>query len=130
VVHLDRVGGSGAVSAAELAAACPRGRPRPALVINALGQRQFDAIETRSVFLSDGAVEWIVRRNVRLLVSDIYESQAIHGVFKVLFAHRVATVCAPVNLHLLTSPRVKLTALFLRCPGVTQIPCRLVAEVK
>ncbi|OGV63196.1 MAG: hypothetical protein A3K19_00245 [Lentisphaerae bacterium RIFOXYB12_FULL_65_16] len=130
VIRLDRDTGSGAVTAPELAAACRRGTPRRALVINALGRRRFDAIEERSVFLRDDAVEWIVRRNVRLLVSDIYESKGVHGVFRVLFENRIATVCFPINLDRLVAPRVRLTVLFLRLPGVTQLPCRIVAEVK
>lgn len=131
VVHLNRAAGSGAVTAAELRRAL-RGRlPRGGgLVVNALGRRRFDAIPFRSVWLASDAVRWIVRSGIRLLVSDIYESPELHGVFGAFFAAGVATVCQPVNLHRLTAPRVRLTALYAPVPGATQIPCRLVAELR
>lgn len=129
VIHLDRENGSGAVTGAELAAAGPPPPVGGALVINALGQRRFDQIEKRSVYLSLDAVEWILATGVHLLVSDIYESRALHGVFERLFAGGVSAVCQPVQLHRLTRPRVKLTALPARFPGVTQLPCRLLAEM-
>gem|GEM_PF-465384 len=129
VIHLDRESGSGPVTAAELAAASPDSDPADALVLNALGARRFDAIAERSVSLSLDAVDWIAARGARLLVADVYEAAPVpHGVFPALFAHGIATVCAPVNLHRLTQPRVRLTALPLRFPGAVQIPCRVLAE--
>ena len=129
VIHLNRTDGSGAVSAEELAAACPGPIAGGGLIINALGNRRFDAIEERSVYLDSGAVSWIIDQNIHLFVSDTYESPALHGVFGPLFAAGIATVCSPVNLHQLTAPTVKLTALPARFVGVTQLPCRLLAEV-
>lgn len=130
VVRLDRESGSGAIEADELAAACPGGAACPGLIVNALGRRRFDEIENRSVYLTPGAVRWIVETGARVLVSDVYESTpTFQGVFRDLFAAGVSTVCSPINLDKLTAPVVKLTVLSIRVPGVTQIPCRALAEV-
>ena len=129
VLHLDRADGSGAVSAAELQAICPPLDGCGALIVNALGNRRFDDIVERSVWLQADAVEWICRTGIHLLISDIYESQPLHGVFLKLFAAHVVTVCYPVNLHLLNQPRVRVWALPLRIPGVNQLPCRAFAEM-
>jgi kynurenine formamidase len=130
VLRLDKASGAGEVTEAELAAAGP---PPPAgggLVVNALGSRRFDQIDPRSVYLGRRAVEWIVDSGTRLLVCDIYESQPLHGVFARLFVAGIATVCRPVNLHLLAGPEVRLTVLTARFRGVTQLPCRVVAEME
>lgn len=130
VIRLDRRDGSGGVAASELAAVCPvKIRPGDALIVNALGDRQFYDIENRSVFFEMDAVEWIIEQGVELLVSDIYESQALLGVFLKLFKAGISTVCRPVNLHKLEDAEVKLTIMPLPVRGVTQIPCRLVAEL-
>lgn len=130
VVHLDRCDGSGGIGAAELEATAPSGNS-PALVLNALGSRRFDDIEERSVWLTADAASWIVSRGVRLLVSDVYESNTDpQDVFPKFFRGGVATVCAPVNLHLLDRPRARITALPLRFGGATQAPCRLIAEIE
>jgi len=129
VIHLDRPDRSGGVGADDLAEAHKFPIEGGALVINALGERRFDEIEERSVWLTTDAVQWIVDTGVHLLVSDIYESQALHGVFYDLFEGGVSTVCLPVNLHQLTVPRVKLTVLSAPFRGVTQLPCRLLAEL-
>jgi kynurenine formamidase len=129
VIHLKRKSGSGAVTARELQAAAPRPLRRPGgLVINALGALRFDEIENRSVWLSADAVEWIGSLGIHLLISDIYESKGLHGVFRGLFAAGITTICCPINLHRLTAPRVKITCLMLRYHGVTQVPCRILAE--
>jgi kynurenine formamidase len=116
----------------ELEAAAPPPGPDGyggALIVNALGTRRFDEIEERSVYLARQAAEWIVETGVHLLVSDVYESDTDpQNNFPALFGGGVSTVCCPVNLHELTTPRVRLTALPLRFPGVTQLPCRLLAE--
>lgn len=129
VLHLDRPDGSGAVSAADLLGVCPPLDSCGAMIVNALGCRRYDAIEERTVWLSRDAVEWICGTGIHLLVSDVYESRPLHGVFLELFKSRIVTVCCPVNLHLLTAPRVRLWALPLRIPGVNQLPCRAFAEV-
>lgn len=128
VIRLDRPDRSGAVTADMLRSALKNGGPAGAMVINALGQRRFDAIELRSVWLSEDAVEWIVESGIHLLVSDIYESSELHGVFPRLFEGGICTVCHPVNLHLLVPGRVLITALPARFKGATQLPCRLLAE--
>lgn len=132
VIHLNRADGSGRIGADELRAACPAGLGGigGAMVINALGPLRFDQIKNRSVFLGKDAVDWIIETGVHLLVSDVYESDVqAQGVFQDLFARGISTVCCPVNLHQLTSPQVRITALPLRQEGVTQLPCRLLAEV-
>ena len=129
VLHLDRSDGSGAVSADELQSVCPPLAGCGAMILNALGARRFDEIEERSVWLAADAVEWICRTGIHLLVSDIYESQPLHGVFLKLFAAHILTVCYPINLHMLVQPRVRVWALPMRIPGVNQLPCRAFAEM-
>lgn len=129
VIHLDREDGAGRVDADELRRAFPDGPTGGALILNALGRRRFDAIAERSVYLGKDAVEWIVGLGVHLFVSDIYESDDDpQNVFYDLFANGVSTVCFPINLHLIAAPRVRVTALPLRFPGATQLPCRAIAE--
>jgi len=133
VVHLDRASGSGPVSGADLEAALSIDARRvdsSALILNALGKRRFDEIEPRSVFLTLDAIDWIVSRNIHLLVSDIYESRAIHGVFTELFRHGIATVCCPVNLDKLTARTVRISVFHFPIEGVTQLPCRVIAEIE
>ena len=128
VIRLHRKSGSGAVSAADLEQAL-NGRLVPeTLVINALGNLDPLDIEFRSVFLDDSAVQWIIDRGCKLLISDIYESMALHGVFLRLFRAGITTVCKPVNLFELPEDLVRISVLFARMPGVTQLPCRIVAE--
>jgi kynurenine formamidase len=129
VIHLDRADGSGAVEADELEGALEGSVPG-VLVINALGNRRFDEIEERSVYLAESAIDWIVAHKVHLLVSDIYESKRLHGVFPALFGSGISTVCYPINLHLLTASHTRLTLLPVRYPNVTQIPCRIIAELE
>ena len=131
VIHLDFPNEGGAVSGENLeqgmvAADCP---PAPALIINALGHKNPRDINKRSVFLDDSAVDWIIGRGYRLLISDIYESRELLGVFKKLFAHGVTTICEPVGLFRLPpSAKVLVSAIPCPIPDVTQIPCRLLAE--
>lgn len=132
VIHLDRAGGSGRISADDLARACPGGVCGGALVVNALGKLRFDEIEFRSVYLGADAVAWIVESGACLLVSDVFESDTdaeSQRVFLDLFAAGVSTVCQAVNLDKLTSPKVKLTVLPLKFHAVTQLPCRVLAEM-
>ena len=100
----------------------------PALMINALGKLNPRDIEIRSVYLDDSAVEWIISCGVRLLVSDIYESQALEGVFLKLFAAGVSTVCEPRRMIQVTDREFYLSIMFMNMPSVTQIPCRILAE--
>ncbi|MDD3117716.1 MAG: cyclase family protein, partial [Victivallales bacterium] len=94
VIHLNREDGSGAVTAAELQAACPQPiRPGQALIINALGARPCHAIAERSVYLDRSAVAWIIASGIKLLVADVYESRQLDGVFLALFRAGIAVVC-------------------------------------
>lgn len=129
VIHLDRASGSGAVTVDEMEAACPKPFRGQALVLNALGTRRFDAIESRSVWLGRDVRRWIIARNIHLLVSDIYESKTLEGVFLDLFRAGITTVCLPINLSALTTPYARLTALPVRFETATQLPCRVVAEL-
>ena len=152
VLRLERRNGSGAITAKELEAALPTAtraahvREQPgvsprALVINALGSKtRFDEIRRRSVFLRRDAVEWIVSLGVKLLVSDVFESDATpQDVFQTLFACGIICVCNAVNLGVLpttvtpTRPdasRVELSCVPLATPGAVQCPVRLLAEVE
>ena len=125
VIHLNRQ--SGPVGAEELAAAGGR-LETPALLLNALGTFDADQLPCRSVWLDDSAVDWLVDSGIRLLVSDIYESPALEGVFLKLFQARISTVCEPRRLAAVKGPQVLLTISFLRLPIVTQIPCQILAE--
>ena len=127
VIHLDRANCPGGISAADLEAAYGGVPDTPAVIINALGStRSFD-IPQRSVYLELDAVEWLKKTPCKLLVSDIYESQALHGVFLKLFAAGVTTVCHPVHLGKIAAREVKMTILFSKLP-ITQLPCRLIVE--
>ena len=129
VVHLDRASGSGRISAGELAAAAPSCTSSQALIIHALGPRRFDEIDMRSVYLGRDAVQWIIDTGIGLLVADVYESDAHpQGVFPLLFSQGILTVCYPVNLQRLRTPRSTLTVLPLRFRAATQLPCRVVVE--
>lgn len=130
VIHLDRADGSGGIHADELAKACTAPISGGALILNALGRRRFDEIEKRSVFLEKDAVQWIVDTGIYLIVSDVYEPWEVVGIFLELFRNGISTVCCPVNLDQLTTPRVKLTVLTAPFPKVTQLPCRVVAELE
>ncbi|MBQ9336143.1 MAG: cyclase family protein [Lentisphaeria bacterium] len=128
VIRLDRKSGSGAVGAAELEAAFGGRVSTPALMVNALGTLDPDQIEERSVWLDFSALDWMISCGVRLLVSDIFESQALDGVFLKLFKAGVSTVCEPRGMSRIRTKTVELTVLFPRFPGLTQIPCRIIAE--
>ena len=128
VIRLDRQSGSGAVSAAELEAAFGGRVVTPALMINALGALEPDQIENRSVWLDFSALDWMISCGIRLLVSDIFESQALDGVFLKLFKAGVSTVCEPRGMSRIRTKTVELTVLFPKFPGLTQIPCRILAD--
>ena len=127
VIHLDRAHAPGGISAAALEAAhggVPRTR---AVIINALGAAGPMEIPERSVWLELGVVDWLKQVGCRLLVSDVYESTALEGIFLRLFRAGITAVCEPYDLHKLTVPVVKLTVGFVKLP-VTQLPCTLLAE--
>lgn len=129
VIRLDRASQPGGVSGAELEQGFGGVPQADILIINALGTTRFDEIPKRSIYLDKSAVKWIIESGTKLLVSDIFESQSLEGVFYDLFTAGVSTVCEPINLHLLNSDYVKLTVLFPRIKSVTQLPCRIIAEL-
>lgn len=128
VVHLDRKEGSGGVTADELNSACDGKKKYGCVVINARGRRQYYEVDERSVWLTRDAVDWIIATGAHLLVSDIFECHNLIGVFYYLFKARISTVCHPVNLHQIAGKRAKITVLMPRMKGVTQLPCRVLAE--
>lgn len=127
VIHLDRSKVPGGVSAKELEEAFGGVPETEAVIINALGEVDPYGIPIRSIYLELDVVEFLAKTPCRLLVSDIYESQSLDGVFLQLFKKGISTVCQPENLARLTSPIVELTVSFPKMP-VTQVPCTLVAE--
>jgi len=129
VIHLNRT--AGAVTANDLKNACSR-KPAEgdALIINALGKLRFDGVPERSVYLDKSAVGWIIEQGIELLISDIYESTELEGVFYYLFEAGISTVCRPVNMDQLNAEEVKITVLPLPVARVTQIPCRVIAEIE
>lgn len=130
VIHLDRSEKPGKIYADELEAACPCPTKCGALIINALGSKGFDEIRYRSVALSRDAATWIVDKGVHILVADVYEHETKpENIFWTFFKAGVSTVCSPINLDQLDKPAVKLTVMFPRFPGVTQLPCRAVARI-
>jgi kynurenine formamidase len=127
VVHLSRQSGSGAVTGDKLSAGHD-GLKTECLVINALGTLDATDIDERTVWLDNTAIDWILSTGCRVLISDIYESRRLEGVFQRLFKAGVSTICLPVNLFKLNDIAT-ITALFCPVPKMTQIPCRVIAEV-
>ncbi len=131
VIHLDRSEKPGKIHAEELAAASPVDGPIPGLIVHALGQKRYDEVPERSVALAADAVEWMISKGIHLLVSDVYEHcDEPENVFWKLFEAGISVVCCPINMQMLDAPLVKLTVLAPRYPGVTQLPCRLVARIE
>ncbi|MCF6174515.1 MAG: hypothetical protein L3J71_01975 [Victivallaceae bacterium] len=129
IIHLDRVSGSSGVSAVELEAArSSKNSGNKLLIINALGVLDSGDIEERTVFLDSSAVKWIIRNGYRIVISDIYESRELNGVFYELFNAGIITVCEPANLNAIKGETVKISIFPLRYAGITQLPCRLIAE--
>lgn len=127
VIHLERADQPGGITAGDLEKAYGGIPDTPAVIINALGSVGSFDIPPRSVYLELDAIEWLKKTPCKLLVSDVYESTALYGVFLKLFEAGIATVCEPANLHKLPAGKVKLTVLFPKIP-ITQLPCSLIAE--
>lgn len=129
VLRLERYDRPGKIQAQELEDACRGEIEGGALIIHALGERTYyDMTPAATVSLAADTVAWMADRGISLLLSDVYENrQAPEDIFPGLFGAGICTVCCPINLHLLTASRVKLTVLFPRFPGATQLPCRVVA---
>ena len=128
VLRLNRQSGGGAVTADDLRNAADGDFHAPCIVVNALGDLNPRDIEERSVYLTFDALEFLAEHGCKLLVSDIYESQQLDGVFLWLFQRGISTVCEPINLGKLPLDRaVRFSVIFPPLPG-TQIPCRIFAE--
>ena len=127
VIRFDRAGEPGGITAEDLENAYGGVPDTQAVIINALGCVSSFDIPPRSVYLTLDAVEWLKKTPCKVLVSDIYESTALEGVFLKLFEGGISTVCEPANLHKLPAGKVKLTVHFAKIP-ITQLPCTLVAE--
>ena len=127
VIRFDRAGKPGGITAEDLENAYGGVPDTQAVIINALGSVSSFDIPPRSVYLTLDAVEWLKKTPCKVLVSDIYESTALEGVFLKLFEGGISTVCEPANLHKLPAGKVKLTVHFAKIP-ITQLPCTLVAE--
>ena len=129
VIHLDRKSGSGRIDLDELQDHCPEDDSGAAIVINGLGNRQFFQVERRGVNLSIECARWIIEKGFHLVVSDVYDNvDYSEGVLLELFKHGVTIVGRPINLDKITATKAYITALPVRYPGVTQLPCRVVAE--
>ena len=126
-IHLEK--SNGGVDAEELSARCGGNLDgADALIINAFGKNYIEEHKARKTFLTKDAAEWIIESGIKLLVSDIYESPALEGIFYSLFSAGIATVCNPVNLQLV-GDRCILSVFTLALKGVTQSPCRVIAEI-
>ena len=129
VIRLYRDSDSGGVTAEELQSAMLTDKlETPVLIINALGDKQFDEIDWRTVYLTLDAVEWMCAAGIEVIVSDIYESNDFEGVFLNLFKHDVSTVCFPVNLSELRESTCEVSIFPLKSPQAVQLPCRVIAE--
>jgi len=126
-VHLAKENGAGAVTGEELAAAAGQNVEADCVIINALGKRNPEDIALRSVWLSTSAVQWIIDTGCHLVISDIYESQKLEGVFGRFFSAGISTVCCPANLCQVPAES-SVTVLFCNVPAMKQLPCRVVAE--
>lgn len=127
VLHMDRESESGAVTADDLRNAAGGNIKANVLVINALGKRPSKEIACRSVWLTMDAVDWIISTGCHILISDIYESRNLDGVFLKLFQAGVSTVCEPYNLFMLPA-KALISVCVLPTPKMYQTPCRLLAE--
>lgn len=131
LIRLTPREGEYAVSAAELEQAMQGRTWREWMVINALGVCDDGYAPERRVSLSMEAVDLIIRKGVKVLFSDVWESRRLEGVFLRLFDSGVSTVCNLSGLHELPADReFRITVSFLPYPGeVTQIPVSVLAEI-
>ncbi|MBT9138541.1 MAG: hypothetical protein DDT31_01107 [Syntrophomonadaceae bacterium] len=131
-IRLKRERAERKITAEELETACPSmEKPFSALCIHALGDKNFyDYSQATIPYYQKDAVEWIIRKNIHLFISDVYENHhEPEGIFMELFKNSISTVCHPVNLQEIKNDFIKITALPVRAKGATQIPCRLIASL-
>ena len=127
VIRMDLPNNFGGVTREMLEYACGGVPQTPAVIINALGDLDPRDIELRSVWLTMDAVDWLIESGCKLIVSDIYESQSLEGVFYKFFQAGIATVCEPVNLGKINSRQIRLSVIFQPIEA-TQVPCRILGE--
>ena len=128
LLRLNRKSGDGAVTAGDLRTAANGDFHAPCVIVNALGNLNPRDIEERSVYLTFDALDFLAAHGCMLLVSDIFESQRLDGVFLWLFRRGISTICEPVNLGKLPTDRpLRFSAIFPPLPA-TQLPCRIFAE--
>ena len=131
-IRLKRESAERKITAEELEMACPSvEKPFSALCIHALGNKNFyNYNQIPMPYYQKDAVEWIIKKDIHLFISDVYENHnEPEGIFVELFKNKISTVCCPVNLQRIKNDFVKITVLPLRVKGATQIPCRLIASV-
>ena len=131
ILHLNRYSDSGAITADDLRKANGgKDRLNRFLIVHALADRLSPHdVEWRSVYLDATAVQWIIDGGCKVLISDVYESQKLEGVFLKLFQAGISTVCEPVNLFMLKDcPDPLITITFQPMP-VAQLPITLIAEI-
>ena len=77
-------------------------------------------------YYGPSAIEWIVGKRPKIVVSDIYEKHGdLQGIFTELFRNRISCVCLPANLDQIRETYPKCCIIPLRIRGVTQLPCRI-----
>jgi kynurenine formamidase len=127
VIRMDLLDKFGAVTKEMLEYACGGVPQTPGVIINALGDLDPRDVSLRSVWLTLDAVDWLIQSGCKLIVSDIYESNDIEGVFYKFFQAGIATVCEPVNLGKIPTRQIRLSVMFPPI-NATQVPCRIIGE--
>ena len=131
VLHLNRQDASGAITGADLNAANQgKSTTRRFLIIHALADKlNPHDIKWRSVYLDASAVQWIIDSGCQVLISDVYESVKLEGVFLRLFKAGVSTVCEPVDLYKLNDCQEPLITISFPPIPIAQLPITLTAEI-
>ena len=125
VIHLDRDPADRVVTAAELEGAGVEVRGE-ALIVHALGAKRFSDFNLETIpYFGPDAIQWIVRHDLRLFASDIYENRHdLQGIFTELFVRGISCVCLPVDLHEIRETHPRCCAVPARMEGAVQLPCR------
>lgn len=128
VLHLGVGDGHGAVTAEDLEKANAGSKVERFLIVHALGGTlNPHDVDWQSVYLDTSAVNWIINSGCKVLISDIYESKALDGVFLKLFEAGISTVCEPYNLFKIPGNKAKITIAFQPIPS-PQVPITMLAE--
>ncbi len=127
VIRLNRSGKQREIHAEELDAANVV-LDTPAVIVDAGWNLLKEKNQDEIYFFGKDAISWFISKNIYLFVSDVYENHKDpRGIFVEFFSKGILTVCNPVNLEKIAAPKVKLCVFPLRIPGVTQVPCRVIA---